>query len=97
MIDVFEELNGHRDDADADAKAAEDVFRGLDMVRISTSQGYRIFVLNTIIRYKQLLTISLIRNMGHLNLTRYIWIASKIYYKILEYLDLTTLGLVRNL
>ena len=42
MIDVFEELNGHHDDADADAKAAEDVFKGLDMVIISISQGDRI-------------------------------------------------------
>ena len=42
MIDVFEELNGHHDDADADAKAAEDVFKGLDMVRISISQRDRI-------------------------------------------------------
>ena len=42
MIDVFEELNGQHDDADADAKAAEDVFKGLDMVIISISQGDRI-------------------------------------------------------
>ena len=44
MIDVFEELNGHHDDAEADAKAAEDVFKGLDMVRLSISQRDRIFV-----------------------------------------------------
>ena len=44
MIDVFEELNGHHDEADADAKAAEDVSKGLDMVRLSISQRDRIFV-----------------------------------------------------
>ena len=32
MIDVFEGLNGPHDEADADARAAEDVFKGLDMV-----------------------------------------------------------------
>ena len=33
MIDVFDGFNGHQDEAEADAKAAEDVFKGLDMVR----------------------------------------------------------------
>ena len=32
MIDVFEGLNRSHDEADADARAAEDVFKGLDMV-----------------------------------------------------------------
>ena len=32
MIDVFEGLNEPHDEADADARAAEDVFKGLDMV-----------------------------------------------------------------
>ena len=35
MIDVFDGFNGHQDEAEADAKAAEDVFKGLDMVRIN--------------------------------------------------------------
>ena len=52
MIDVFEELNGHHDDADADAKAAEDVFKGLDMVRITISWGDLIFVLLSIYQYE---------------------------------------------
>ena len=34
MIDVFEGLDGPHDEAAADAKAAEDVFKGLDMVLI---------------------------------------------------------------
>ena len=32
MIDVFEGLDGPHDDAAADARAAEYVFKGLDMV-----------------------------------------------------------------
>ena len=96
MIDVFEGLNGPHDEADADARAAEDVFKGLDMVIKNRSTTIRAF-LKSIYDINSDLHLLSYRTTARLNLTRYIWIMSKLCYKILEHLDLMILDLVGDI